>query len=175
MAHFAELDEDKIVTRVVVVGNDDCLDGDGEESEAVGVAYLEALLPGSGPWVQTSYNKNIRREYAGRGMAYDPTLDVFYPTSPPLDCTKYVFNDVTKTWEPPTPRLGVAWWWDDEAGAWWRDVAPWDGSVWDDDTGWDIGDPDWSSYPGPVDEDDSPSGAPFYRWNGDTSIWVAVE
>ena len=58
MAHFAELDESNIVQRVVVIGNEMILDENGEEDETLGDAYLRDLLPGSGPWLQTSYNGN---------------------------------------------------------------------------------------------------------------------
>ena len=180
MAYFAELDENNLVLRVVGVGNE-ITTIDGVEVEQRGIDFLTDLLPGSGPWVQTSFNSNRRREYANVGMAYDPTLDVFYGTVHPIYCSSYIFDDVTKTWEPPTPRPGEAWWWDDEAVKWVKgfmgclEYPPWDGSVWDDDTGWDLGDPDWSLYPGSVDENGWPSAAPYFTWNDDTSIWVAVD
>ena len=180
MAHFAELDENSHVVRVLVIANPDTADADGVEDEAIGSAYLTALLPDSGTWVQTSYNNTIRREFANAGMAYDPTLEVFYGLNPPHDCSSYIFDDVTKTWEPPTPRPGEAWWWDDDAVQWVKgpwgmsETPPWVGSAWDDDTGWDDGNPDWSSYPGTVTEDGDPREAPFYLWNGDTTSWVEV-
>ena len=68
MAHFAQLDENNIVTQVIVVGNDDCLDSDNNESEAVGIAFCKELLGADTNWVQTSYNKSIRFRYAGIGQ-----------------------------------------------------------------------------------------------------------
>ena len=182
MAHFAELDENNHVTRTLVVGNDDCLDGNGEESEAVGAAYLEALLPGSGPWKQTSYNNTIRNIFAGLGFAYEEERDIFYALAPHPDYPSWVFSDDTLHWEPPLPRPGGAWRWDEETVAWVRpEDAPWEGSVWDDDTGWSLPEgwvepppPDWDSYPGVITEDGEPL-APFWYWDGETAAWVEVE
>jgi len=68
MAHFAELNENNVVTQVIVVNNDELLDN-GVESEAKGVAFCQSLLGGN--WVQTSYNANFRGKYAGIGDTYD--------------------------------------------------------------------------------------------------------
>lgn len=78
MAHFAELDPDNVVIRVVVVANEDITGPDGKESEARGKAFLRNLL-GGGRWVQCSYNGNFRGCYPGPGCTYDPTADVFVP------------------------------------------------------------------------------------------------
>ena len=60
MAHFARVNSDNIVIDVVVVHNDEMLDNDGKESEAVGVAFLDTLFPDdTDTWVQTSYNHNM--------------------------------------------------------------------------------------------------------------------
>lgn len=75
MAHFAELDESNIVTQVVVVHNNELL-VDGVETERKGVDFLESLF-GHRRWVQTSYNGNIRGQYAGIGMKYDSEIDEF--------------------------------------------------------------------------------------------------
>ena len=67
MAHFAEIDTDtSTVIRVLVVHNDITY-LDGVEDEQRGIDFLEDTLPGSGPWVQTSYNNNFRHNYAGAG------------------------------------------------------------------------------------------------------------
>lgn len=76
MAHFAELDEHNEVLRVIVVDNT-VTHVDGVEDEQLGIGYLDDLFPGSGTWVQTSYNNNMRERYAGPGMTYDPVLDEF--------------------------------------------------------------------------------------------------
>jgi len=75
MAHFAELDENNVVIRVIVVANDELIDENGYESEAKGVAFCESLLGGN--WKQTSYNGNFRKNYAGIGHIYDATEDAF--------------------------------------------------------------------------------------------------
>lgn len=77
MAHFAELNENNIVQRVIVVGNDVLKDATGQENEALGKAFCHNLLGGN--WVQTSYNGNFRKMYAGIGYRYVPDEDVFLP------------------------------------------------------------------------------------------------
>jgi hypothetical protein len=75
MAHFAELDDNNIVTRVIVVHNNELLDDNGIESEQKGIDFCVGLF--GGRWVQTSYNANFRGIYAGIGNIYDETLDEF--------------------------------------------------------------------------------------------------
>lgn len=91
MAHFAEINQENIVERVIVVGNAECLDADGIESEAVAQAFI-ASLGLAGQWVQTSYNNNIRKRYAGIGYRWDAVRDEFVPP----DWT--LIDDV---WTPP--------------------------------------------------------------------------
>lgn len=73
MAHFAEIDENNIVTRVLVVHNDD---------EHRGADFLANDLGLGGTWIQTSYNGNIRKNYAGVGYSYDATRDAFIAPEP---------------------------------------------------------------------------------------------
>jgi len=75
MAHFAEIDSNNVVVRVLVVDNKD-ITIDGIESEKKGIDFLESLGLGSN-WIQTSYNANIRNKFAGTGDVYDPVEDVF--------------------------------------------------------------------------------------------------
>lgn len=75
MSHFAEIDSNNVVLRVVVVDNKDTADAAGVEKEHIGAAYLERLLGGT--WKQTSYNGNMRGKYAGIGDVYDPVKDEF--------------------------------------------------------------------------------------------------
>jgi hypothetical protein len=77
MAHFAWLDTNNTVTQVSVVDNVNLLDENGEESEAVGIAYLTSVHGEGKIWKQTSYNGNFRGTYAGIGMSYDADLDQF--------------------------------------------------------------------------------------------------
>lgn len=87
MAHFAELDADNIVLRVVVIANEDCTYADGNESEEVGIAFCKTLWGDDTRWVQTSYNGNTRGGYAGVGFKYDPKKDKFVDVRPPVDPT----------------------------------------------------------------------------------------
>ncbi len=100
MAHFAELDDNNVVLRVIVVGNDDCKDSDGNESEAVGIAFCQSLFGSDTYWVQTSYNNNIRHRYAVIGYTYDQANNVFIPPQP---YSSWSVNTDTLDWEPPTP------------------------------------------------------------------------
>jgi len=75
MAHFAELDVNNIVLRVIVVDNKDTADAHGVEKEYIGTAFCERVLGGT--WKQTSYNGNMRGRYAGIGYTYNAQLDEF--------------------------------------------------------------------------------------------------
>lgn len=77
MAHFAEIDENNIVLRVLVVAND---------QEHRGQEFLADDLGLGGTWIQTSYNANIRSKFAGIGDIYDPIADVFIsPAIEPIE------------------------------------------------------------------------------------------
>jgi len=66
MAHFAKLDENNVVTQVIVVDNKDITDPHtNQEDEILGIAFCKKLLGGN--WKQTSYNGNMRVRYAGIG------------------------------------------------------------------------------------------------------------
>ena len=114
MAHFAQLNEQNIVTQVIVVANEELL-LDGIESEEKGVAFCQSLFGGT--WKQTSYNGNIRKNYAGIGDNYDSDRDAFIalqpypswtlveetcrwvsPVSYPTDGKYYNWNESTLTW-----------------------------------------------------------------------------
>jgi hypothetical protein len=81
MAHFAEIDENNTVLRVVVVGSEDILDAEGNESEALGIARCASFYKG-GRWLQCSYSARIRGCYPGPGYIYDAEADVFLPPPP---------------------------------------------------------------------------------------------
>lgn len=80
MAHFAELDENNYVIRVIVINNDDCLDQNGVESEDVGQQFCHNLF--GGRWIQTSYNGSIRKQFAAIGDQYLEVEDVFVIPQP---------------------------------------------------------------------------------------------
>lgn len=99
MAHFAELDNNNTVTRVIVVDNNNILDVNGNESEELGKQFC--LQFGDGPWVQTSYNGNFRKNYAGIGYTYDQQRDAFIAPQPGPD---YVFDEETCRWRKPNEQ-----------------------------------------------------------------------
>ena len=115
MAHFAQLNDENLVTQVIVVANQDTADKDGVENEAIGIEFCTKLL--GGRWVQTSYNANIRKNYAGIGYKYDATLDAFIPPQP---FASWTLNEETAQWEAPTPYPddGKRYSWDEETTSW---------------------------------------------------------
>ena len=115
MAHFAQLNEENLVTQVIVVANQDTADQDGVENEAIGIEFCTNLL--GGRWVQTSYNANIRKNYAGVGYKYDVALDAFIPPQPFVSWT---LNNETAQWEAPTPYPtdDKKYTWDEATTAW---------------------------------------------------------
>ena len=119
MAHFAELDENNVVLQVIVVHNNELIDSEGNENEAKGVQFCNSLF-GHTNWIQTSYNANMRKQFAGIGYTYDDVNDVFVspqpypswsldenhdwqaPTPKPEDDNLYTWNEETQTWDEIT-------------------------------------------------------------------------
>ena len=97
MAHFAELDSNNVVLRVIVVDNKDTSDAHGVEKEYIGTAFCERVLGGT--WKQTSYNGNKRKNYAGIGYKYHADIDAFAAPQPYPSWTL----DSDAKWQPPTP------------------------------------------------------------------------
>jgi hypothetical protein len=104
MAHFAEIDNDGVVLRVLVVP-------DAQENR--GQDYLANDCALGGTWVQTSYNARIRKNYAGIGMSYDAERDAFIPPKP---FDSWTLNEEICQWEPPIPYPadGIKFSWQDE-------------------------------------------------------------
>jgi hypothetical protein len=98
MAHFAQLNEENLVTQVIVVANQEILNEQGQESEQKGIDFCTNLLGGT--WKQTSYNGNIRKNFAGIGYKYDATLDAFIPPQP---FASWTLNNEIAQWEAPVP------------------------------------------------------------------------
>ena len=117
MAHFAQLDDNNVVLQVIVVHNNDCKDENGNESEAVGVAFCKSLLGETTRWKQTSYNGNMRKNYAGIGYQYDPIRDAFIPPKP---FASWVLDEATCRWEAPVPypQDGKRYQWDEATTSW---------------------------------------------------------
>ena len=113
MAHFAEL-INGIVARVIVVSNADTA-SNGVEDETIGAAFCHNLLGGA--WVQTSYNGNMRKNYAGIGYTYDTARDAFIAPQP---FASWVLVEATCRWEAPVamPSEGGPWAWDEDTESW---------------------------------------------------------
>ena len=106
MSHWAEIDNDNKVIRVLVGDNND---PNGDE----GYQWLIDNLGGT--WIQTSYNNNIRKQYAGIGYTYDAVNNVFIAPQPYASWA--LDNDFN--WQPPTPRPeGMDWHWDEDSLSW---------------------------------------------------------
>ena len=118
MAHFVKL-ENNVVVQGIVVSNQDTADEHGVEKEAKGIAFCSNLLGGT--WKQTSYNGNIRKNYAGVGYTYDEGRDAFIAPKPyaswvldeakaqwkapvdmPTDDKRYTWNEATTSWDAVT-------------------------------------------------------------------------
>ena len=115
MAHFARLNETNEVIRVHVLNNEVITDGDGVEQEQLGIDFLTELH-GAGNYVQTSYNDNFRKQYAGKGGSYDAAKDKFIGPQPYPSW----FLDGYDDWKPPTarPEDDKIYSWDEEVGDW---------------------------------------------------------
>ena len=138
MAHFAKLDENNVVTQVIVVSNDELTDPHtGQEDEVLGIAFCKKLLGGN--WKQTSYNNNMRGNYAGIGYKFHSgvatlgvgSTDVFLPAQP---YASWTISTTAAEWVSPlgaAPALT-----DDEVAA--GKYYAWDESAYqaDNTTGW---------------------------------------
>ena len=115
MAHFAQLNEENLVTQVIVVANQDTADKDGVENEAIGIEFCTNLL--GGRWKQTSYNARIRKNYAGVGYKYDATLDAFVPPKP---FASWTLDEDTAQWKAPVdmPTDDKRYTWNEDTLAW---------------------------------------------------------
>ena len=114
MAHFAQL-ENNIVTKVIVVANQDILDENGQESEQKGIDFCSNLLGGT--WLQTSYNGNIRKNYAGIGYTYDEGRDAFIAPKP---FASWLLDETTAQWKAPVdyPTDDKKYTWDENTTSW---------------------------------------------------------
>ncbi len=100
MAHYAKLGLNSKVVAVHSVNNDVITDADGNYPF----------------WIQTSYNNNIRKNYAGIGFRYDDDLDAFIPPKP---YSSWALNEDTCQWEAPTPMPEEGhYMWDEEVQDW---------------------------------------------------------
>ena len=112
MAHFAQI-ENGTVVNVIVVSNNELL-VDGIEVEQKGIEFCQSLFGGT--WVQTSYNNNIRKQYAGIGFTYDADADVFIAPEPFPSWSL----DANYDWQAPIdyPADGKDYSWDESNQVW---------------------------------------------------------
>jgi len=115
MAHYARLDKNNVVTQVIVVDNKDTADASGVEKEYIGAAFCERLFGGT--WKQTSYNGNMRKNYAGIGYTYNEDIDAFVPPKP---YASWVLDNDTAQWNAPVamPDDGERYTWDEDTTSW---------------------------------------------------------
>ena len=108
MSHWAEIDENNIVLRVLVGNNSEPDEGE---------AFMNSL---GGTWVKTSYNaatNGFRKNYAGNGYLYDSERDAFIAPKP---FNSWILNEETCRWEAPVayPTDGMMYVWDEETTDW---------------------------------------------------------
>ena len=111
MAHYAFLDENNIVTQVIVGRNEDeIVDGISDWE----IYYGELV---GQHCVRTSYNNNIRKQYAGIGFTYDAARDAFIPPKP---FPSWKLNESTCRWEAPVayPSDGESYFWNEDDQEW---------------------------------------------------------
>ena len=107
MAHFAEIDSNNKVVRILVVDN---------SQEHRGQEFLADDCGLGGTWIQTSYNANIRGKFAAEGDTYLPDVDRFIPPSPHKGWTL----DENFKWQPPVeyPNDGKEYFWNEDTFTW---------------------------------------------------------
>ena len=144
MAHFAQLDSNNVVTQVIVVSNDDTSDSNGVETESIGVAFCQKLLGADTNWKQTSYNGNMRGNYAGIGYTYMSNVatlgvgstDIFISQQPHASWT---ISTTEAQWEAPITQPTLT----EEQGTA-GSYYTWDESAYqaDNSTGWVLNTPE---------------------------------
>jgi hypothetical protein len=112
MSHFAELDENNVVLRVLVGDNN--MPNEGYDW------FVENL---GGTWVQTSYSGSIRKNFAGIGFTYDEERDAFIPPKP---YDSWTLNETTCRWQAPSPypQDGRIYEWNEEDLIWDEVIPP---------------------------------------------------
>jgi hypothetical protein len=116
MASFAKIGLNNKVIEVLSVNNEVLRDSNGVEQEVNGIDFLTKLT-GWAIWKQTSYNGNIRKNFAGIGMTYDEDRDAFIPKKP---FNSWTLNEDTCRWEAPVdyPTDGQRYTWNEQNQTW---------------------------------------------------------
>jgi hypothetical protein len=117
MAYFAKLGTGNIVEQVISINNAVITDDNGIEQEQLGNDFINKLYNTRDVWKQTSYNNNIRKNYAGIGYQYDQTRDAFIAPKP---FNSWVLNEDTCRWEAPVarPTDGNEYTWNESTLTW---------------------------------------------------------
>lgn len=117
MAHFARLDENNVVLEVLLVDNDHLIDENIVEREELGVAFLKNLFGEDRTWIQTSYNHNFRKRFAGPLSVYIPETDIF---AEPQPYPSWTYNIEDDKWESPVsyPTDGGYYVWNEDGQSW---------------------------------------------------------
>lgn len=110
MAHFACLNDEDAVIRVIVIP---------DSQEERGEEYITNDLGLQGRWIQCSYNGSIRKRYPGKGYTYDSLNDVFIEPKP----SPSWILDQNFEWQAPVPKPETDrhWFWDEDSFEW-RDL-----------------------------------------------------
>jgi hypothetical protein len=108
MAHYAFLDQNNIVTEVIV-GTDETELIEGKDPETWYGEFRGQVCK------RTSYNGNIRKNYAGIGFTYDAELDAFIPPKP---FDSWLLNEETANWQAPVPMPEGNYLWDEDSVSW---------------------------------------------------------
>jgi hypothetical protein len=117
MAHFAKLGTGNIVEQVISIDNSVITDVNGVEQEQLGVDFINKLYNTRDVWKQTSYNNNIRKNYAGIGYHYDQQRDAFISPKP---YNSWILNEDTCRWEAPIayPNDNNIYFWNEQTLTW---------------------------------------------------------
>ena len=154
MAHFAELDENNIVLRVLVFDDADVNANGGDQSQTA-ASFCETIVPFSETgvkWVQTSFNNNFRKQYASRGFTYNQTQNVFIKPQPFSSWSLDGNND----WQAPITYPTVTEEGDITYYIYWNETA----YQADNSTGWET-----------TKSNDTSENPTIYKWNGTT--WIS--
>jgi hypothetical protein len=161
MAHYAFLDENNVVTEIIGGVDEDVVQTDLDGTQVGGTSEAWETFYGNfrgQTCKRTSYNHNIRKQYAGIGYSYDPVADVFIAPQPYPSWSL----DSNFDWQPPTPmpQPGVCFW-EEEKSSWTARPKPFNSWIIDNST---------NSWQAPTPR---PTEGRWY-WDEDTTSWVEV-
>lgn len=166
MAHFAQLDENNTVITIVVVSNGVLDDLEFPASEALGQQFLKDHYGSETLWLQTSYNKKFRGNFATPGFTYYPDADLFMP---PKSQASWIINSSLAVWEPPIPKPDCKRYrWNEETVSW--DYVPPSPQPF---TSWTLNECD--QWQAPIARPTDPAGAgSFWAWDEANQSWKSV-